>query len=307
MAELLLQSNYVVVGVTRKASESLWFNLNNRGIKDQVVIVETEIDNVESCTKLLLDFKPDEVYNLAAQSSVSYSFQNPLESIQFNVSSVINLLEAIRNVNKSIRFYQASSSEMYGVVNDLPITINSVLHPVSPYGISKATGHWLVSQYRESYGLYAVSGVLFNHESFLRPESFFVKKVVSTAVKMYLGSQQDLHVGSIDIKRDFGYAKDYVKAIYLMMQNAKPKDYLICSGTSISLRDIIYYVFDKLDLSKNRIIVDQSLKRPSEIDDIYGDPLPAQIDLGWESAVSFFDVLDILIEEEILNAKSGSE
>ncbi len=301
LAQLLLKEGFDVIGVTRKQSPISNLNHIYLGIERKIKIVEADISNFSDCENLLNEYKPDEIYNLAAQSSVSISFLKPLETIQFNVSSVVNLLEAIRKIDKRIRYYQASSSEMFGSVNKLPISIDSILHPVSPYGISKATGHWLVSQYREAYGLFAVSGALFNHESFLRSDNFFVKKVITSALRMQAGKQDILQVGSIDVKRDFGSAKDYVKAIRLMLQSANPKDYLVCSGQSISLRDIIYHVFTKLDVDTDRIFVDESLIRPSEIYDIYGNPQPIIDELGWEAEDNFYNVLDSLIIEEQKN------
>jgi len=301
LSKLLLAKDYQLIGVCRKGGQPDLTRLAYLGILDNIQLVECDLVNQGDCMDLIAKYQPDEVYNLAAQSSVSSSFQFPRVTIEFNIISVLNLLEAIRMKSCHSRFYQASSSEMYGIVNQLPITIQSVLHPVSPYGISKAAGHWLVSQYRESYNLFAVSGILFNHESFLRQDSFFVKKVITSAIRIRNGQQHDLHVGSIDIKRDFGSAKDYVEAIWLMLQNVKPIDYLVCTGSSVSLRDIIHYVFDQLGIDRKSIITDSNLVRPSEISDIYGDPSPIYKDLQWKGSGDFYKVLDELISEEMMN------
>lgn len=301
LSQYLLSKSYRVIGIQREGAESRYSRLKYLGIFEQIEITCADLTNVDACKALLEQYHPDEVYNLAAQSSVSFSFGHPRETIEFNIISVLNLLEAIRSTRPEVRFYQASSSEMYGSVNDLPITIKSVLHPVSPYGISKAAGHWLVNQYRESYNLFAVSGILFNHESYLREETFFVKKIISGAVRIQKGVQEEIHVGSIDVKRDFGSAKDYVRAIWLMVQADSPKDYLVCNGSSISLREIIYFVFDRLQIDRSRIIIDQSFMRPNEIPDIYGDPLPIRTDLNWQSSENFYHVLDDLIAEELQN------
>ena len=298
LSALLVSRGYRVVGVTRQAGKALARNLSYLGIADVVDIVPADIGNYNACRELIRRYEPNEVYNLAAQSSVSESFGRPLDTIHFNVISVLNLLEAIRNAKLDVRFYQASSSEMYGRLDRLPVQVESVLHPVSPYGISKATGHWLVRQSRESYGVFAVSGVLFNHESVLRPETFFVKKVVAGALRIARGDQHDLRVGNLDLRRDFGSAKDYVHAIWLMLQADSPRDYMVCSGRSLSLRDIIEHVFHRLNLDPKLIIEDPALHRPSEIVDIYGDPSPIRADLGWEGEADFFSVLDGLIEEE---------
>ena len=301
LSKLLISKGYQLIGVCRKEGQSDFSRLTYLGIKDSIQFVECDLLNQGDCMEMIEQYQPDEVYNLAAQSSVSSSFQYPRVTIEFNIISVLNLLEAIRMKSGQSRFYQASSSEMYGIVNQLPITIQSILHPVSPYGISKAAGHWLVSQYRESYHLFAVSGILFNHESFLRQDSFFVKKVITSAIRIRNGQQRDLRVGSIDIKRDFGSAKDYVEAIWLMLQHERPIDYLVCTGASISLRDIIHYVFDQMGIDRKNIISDSNLVRPSEISDIYGDPSPIYRDLQWKASGDFYKVLDELISEEMMN------
>jgi len=246
----------------------------------------------------VIQCRPDEIYNLAAQSSVSRSFQDPVETLQFNILSVTNLLESILHTDKNIRFYQASSSEMFGSINALPLTENSIFHPVSPYGISKASAHWITINYRESFGLFTTSGILFNHESVLRESHFIIKKIIRSAIDIQNGRQDFLEVGNIDIKRDFGYAPKYVEAMYLMMQHERPDDYIIATGKSLSIREIIYYVFEKMNISKEKIKINQTFFRPNEIINIYGDASKARAKLGWKYTMSFFQVLDILIEEE---------
>ncbi len=301
LAEYLLKKNYKIIGMIRDDGTPNFNGLNYLGIKDDVELKKSNLTDLVNCKKIIQENRPTEIYHLAAQSSVSYSFRHPNETIVFNIKSVLNLLEAIRFDNHAIKFYQASSSEMFGKASSLPISRDTTLHPLSPYAISKATGHWLVSQYRESYGLFASSGILFNHESYLRSESFFVKKVILSAIRIKKGSQQNLTVGNIDIKRDFGYAKEYVKAIWLILQMEYPGDYQVCSGTSVSLREIIYYVFDHFGLDRNLIIQDPELFRPSEIEDMFGDNTEIKTKTGWKYDLTFFDVLDILIEEELVN------
>ncbi|HZV69767.1 MAG TPA: GDP-mannose 4,6-dehydratase [Saprospiraceae bacterium] len=301
LAKYLLEKKYKVVGLLRKKENNNFNGLAYLGILDHVEFCNAELTNLDDCRKLIAEVKPDEIYNLAAQSSVSYSFRFPGETIVFNIKSVLNLLEAIRLEDNSIKFYQASSSEMFGKAANLPISRGTTLHPLSPYAISKATGHWLVSQYRESYGLFAASGILFNHESYLRPESFFVKKVILSAIRIRYGKQENLIVGNIDVKRDFGYAKEYVKAIWLILQEPIPDDYQVCSGKSVSLREIIYYVFDHFGLDKDLVVQDKDLFRPSEIEDMYGDNTEIKKKTGWDYNFTFFDVLDILIAEEVKN------
>jgi len=301
LARLLLSKGYHVAGVYRQDAVPDTSRLAYLGIDQSIQLEGADLTEPDQCKSMLRRLAPDELYNLAAQSSVSYSFNHPRETLEFNIISVLNLLEAIRAVNPAIRMYQASSSEMYGKAERLPITLETRLHPISPYGISKATGHWMVSQYREAYGLYAVSGILFNHESYLRPESFFVKKVIRSAIRIKRGEQKVLQVGNIDIKRDFGLATEYVKAIWMVMQLEQPEDFLVCSGSSIALRDIVYYVFDQLGLDRSLIIHDTTLDRPTEILDIYGDKTKIEAKTDWKYPYTIYEVLNELINEEIQN------
>lgn len=299
LSELLLGKGYRVVGLTRPDDEENYFGLNHLGLYDKVTLKEYSLLDLPKIEKIFKEFKPTEVYNLAAQSSVGDSFANPYETINFNILSVLNLLEAIKKVDKKIHFYQASSSEMYGNIDKLPVTEKSVIHPVSPYAISKVTGHWLTINYREAFGIFACCGILFNHESYLRGNNFIVKKIIRTALAIKDNKEKELRVGNIEIRRDFGYAPDYVKAMWLMLQQKKPKDFIVCSGESISLKEIVEYVFEKLGVEKKKIVIDESFFRPNDIKDIYGDCGRAKKELGWEYNKSFFDVLDILIEEEM--------
>jgi GDPmannose 4,6-dehydratase len=210
-------------------------------------------------------------------------------------------LESIKEINPEIRFYQASSSEMYGRVNQLPITENSVLHPLSPYAISKAAAHFTCIHYRESYNMHISCGVLFNHESYLRQDTFFVKKIIKESIKISRGEQEFLQVGNIDVNRDFGYAPKYVEAMYLMLQQEKSSDYLICSGQSISLREIVNYVFEKLAIPSTALKISKELYRPADIEDMYGSNAKAKSNLKWNYNLTIFDTLDLLVEEELKN------
>lgn len=301
LSQFLLKKDYEVVGLIRPEVEENYSGFEYLGIKEHITFKECDLLNLKNIVTIFEELKPVEVYNLAAQSSVGLSFEKPLETINFNILSVVNLLEAIKNTDKNIRFYQASSSDMFGNIDQLPVTEKSIIHPTSPYGISKAAAHWTTVNYRESYGLFACCGILFNHESCLRTPSFFVKKVIQSAIKIKNGELDKLRVGNIELCRDFGYAPDYVKAMWLMLQQEKANDYLICSGKSISLREIIEYVFEKLSIDKNKIITDKSLFRPNDINNIYGTNERARLELGWEYDRTFFDVLDVLMEEEKKN------
>ncbi|MCX6123637.1 MAG: GDP-mannose 4,6-dehydratase [Proteobacteria bacterium] len=298
LAKLLLSKGYSVVGLTRQLAPSALSGLHYLGIADRVHVTECDLLDFSAVQNTLNKHKPSEIYNLAAQSSVAASFKEPLTTIQFNVLSVSNLLQAVFQGCPDAKFYQASSSEIFGRVTQLPVSEQTLIHPVSPYAISKAAAHWSVVNYREAYGLFACAGILFNHESYLRPSSFFVKKVISESLSIKAGTQTHLRVGNIDVRRDFGYAPDYVEAMWLMLQQETPSDILVCSGVSISLRQIIEHVFARLGISNDRIMVDPELYRPAEIIDLYGDPKNAKIKLKWAYERSFFDVLDLLKEKQ---------
>jgi len=299
LSDLLLSQGYRVIGITRSYNHSNLSNLRYLGIEKKIELIECDLTDITSIMSLIKKNKPDEIYNLAAQSSVGLSFEQPIGTILFSAISVLNLLESIRLIDTGIRFYQASSSEMFGKVTKLPVMEDSPMHPLSPYAISKATGFWSVINYRESYGLFACNGILFNHESYLRTDNFFVKKVIQNSIEIANGNRDVLTVGQIDLKRDFGYAPEYVKAMWLMLQHSGPDDYSICSGSSVSLREIIHYVFKKLNISFDKLTIDETLFRPVDIMDIYGDNGKAKKILGWKYDLNFFQVLDILIEEEM--------
>tara|TARA_B110000503_G_C7143098_1_gene411761 strand:- start:603 stop:1565 length:963 start_codon:yes stop_codon:yes gene_type:complete len=303
LAQFLLNIGYEVTGFTRKNTAS-FKGLNYLQIKDKVKIVECNLLNIEQVSKLLGAIEPDEIYNLSAQSSVSKSYQEPIDTFEFNTLSVFNIIESIKKTNPSIKLYQASSSEMFGSVKKLPITEESIIHPVSPYAISKVAAHYTCVNYRESYGMFISCGILFNHESYLRNDTFFIKKVIRESLEISLGKREILKVGNIDIKRDFGFAPKYVEAMYLMLQQEKPCDFLICSGKSVSLREIIYYIFEKLKISKSLCIIDPAFYRPSDIEDIYGINEKAKKELNWNYDFNFFEVLDLLLEEEVKNYKN---
>ena len=301
LAQLLTQENYKVIGLTRSSHSVSTKNFIYLGITTPIILEECDLLDFSSIIKILIKYKPDEFYNLAAQSSVGISFEQPIGTLNYNTQSVLNILESVRILQLDTKIYQASSSEMFGEVKSLPVDERTPLHPLSPYAISKASGYWIGVNYRESYKVFCVNGILFNHESYLRSPNFFIKKVIRTSLDIKRGIQDVLRVGNIDVKRDFGYAPDYVKAMWLSLQQDKSDDYLISSGKSVLLRDIISYTFDYLNIASDKLIEDPALFRPTEILDIYGDNQKAKDVLGWDYNKSFFDVLDILIEEEDKN------
>jgi GDPmannose 4,6-dehydratase len=301
LSRLLLQNGYNVLGLVRSADNANLSKLAYLNIKDKVSIIECDLLDLSQIINLLTITQPDEIYNLAAQSSVSLSFQQPIGTISFNINSVLNILESIRLINKKIKFYQASSSEMFGTIKSLPLTEDAKFHPLSPYAISKVTGHHITINYRESYGLYACCGILFNHESFLRGENFFVKKALRGALDLLHGKKDSVEFGNLDVKRDFGYSEKYVEAMWLMLQQDRADDFIICSGQSVYLREIVEYVFRKLNVSLDKIKINTSYFRPTDIIDIYGSSAKAHSQLKWDYNMNFFQVLDILIEEEKRN------
>jgi GDPmannose 4,6-dehydratase len=296
-----LERNYRVIGLIRSFTGSNLFRLKYLHVIDQMELIECDLQDLSQVIQIISTYKPQEIYNLAAQSSVSLSFRQPIGTIQFNINSVLNVLEAIRLMDTKIRFYQASTSEMFGKIESLPITEESKFHPLSPYAISKVAGHQITINYRESYGLFASCGILFNHESYLRGENFFVKKLVIGAIDILHGKKDHLEFGNLEIKRDFGSSQHYVEAMWLMLQYSAAEDFVVCSGQSLRLRDIVEYVFKKLNIPSDKIKINQDLFRPTEIKDIYGSSEKAKRLLNWEYNISFYSILDKLMVEEQAN------
>lgn len=299
LAKLLLEKGYKVIGTVRSYRCANSKNFEYLGIEKEVMLEELDLLDMANVIRIIQKHKPDEIYNLAAQSSVGLSFEQPLGTFSFNTTSVNNLLESIRFFSPLTKLYQASSSEMYGRVKTMPIGLETPMHPISPYGVSKMASYFMITTYRESYNLFVCNGVLFNHESYLRSNNFFVKKVIRDSIAIRNGKLDKLIVGNLNVKRDFGYAPKYVEAMWKILQSNKADDFIICSGKSILLKDIVEYVFEKLGLDKNLIVENRDFFRPNEIEEIYGDNSKAKKDLNWKYDFSFFDVLDILIDEEI--------
>jgi len=299
LSKFLLDKGYNVYGIMRDSSALNLANLKFLGIDNLIELHLANMLDLSNIIRLLDLIKPDEIYNLAAQSSVAVSFEQPIWTINFNVMSTLNLLEAIRILGLKTKLYQASSSEMYGRVKTLPLNEKTAFHPVSPYAISKASDHWITVNYREAYGLFCCCGILFNHESVLRPHHFVTKKIITTAVRIKMGSKEKLRLGNVEIKRDWGYAPEYIKVMWLMLQQDRADEYVIASGESHSLREFVELAFRHLGLNyEDHIIIDKELYRPSDIDDIYGDPLKAKEMLRWEYNIPFEDLVQLLLNEE---------
>jgi GDPmannose 4,6-dehydratase len=300
LAKYLLEKNYYVIGISRSL-HSVSINHKYLNISEKIELIEADLLDISSIIKTIEKYQPEEIYNFASQSSVGLSFEQPIGTLEFNIISVANLLEAIKIVNPKIKFYHASSSEMFGKVRekDLPIKEDFVFQPVSPYAISKATSHWIARNYREAYGMFAVCGILFNHESVLRRKNFVTKKIINSAVLIKEGELKELKLGNLNIYRDWGYAPKYIEAMWQMLNAETPQDYIICSGESNSLKDFLTITFNELNLDIDEFVrIDESLYRPVELDIIYGSPQKAKENLNWIYDLSFKELIKKLIEEE---------
>lgn len=302
LSKFLLEKNYKVIGISRNLQNGNLNGLDFLGVRNDVEIVEANIFDLSNIIRLLEKYRPDEFYNLAAQSSVGLSFEQPIGTLEYNIISVANILEAIRIVDKKIKIYQSSSSEMYGNVSkdQLPINENFIIHPASPYAISKAAAHWVCVNYREAYNLFISSGILFNHESVLRRQNFVTKKIISSAVKIKNGELDSLKVGNTAVKRDWGYAPEYIKVMWKMLNTPEPDDFVICTGNAYSLQEFIDKVFLKLGIDPGKYVkFDKSLYRPVELEIIYGNAHKAKEKLEWSYSLSFDDLISMLIEDEL--------
>lgn len=302
LANFLLNKGYSIIGLVRNNSRTNMKNLRYLDIDDKINFIKIDLLNLSNIVRIIEKNEIDEIYNLAAQSSVGLSFSEPIETLEFNIVSTAKLLEAMRITNPKIKFYQASSSEMFGNVKkeNLPINENFLLRPISPYGISKAASHWITVNYREAHNLFAVCGISFNHESALRNKNFVTKKIINTAVKISLNLADELRLGNIKVYRDWGYAPKYVEAMWLMLQQDNPDDYIISSGEVHSLEEFVVKVFEKLNLNVNKFIkIDESLYRPNDLEINYGDNSKAKNKLNWNYEMSFEKLIYKLVDDEI--------
>lgn len=300
LSKFLLDKGYEVYGTSRDAQLSRFSRLSYLGIKDKIHVLSMSLTDFRSVLQVLTSVKPDEIYNLAGQSSVSLSFEQPVETMESISLGVLNLLEAIRFVDCSIKFYNAGSSEVFGDTGEDSANENTSFRPLSPYAVAKAAATWQVSVYRKSYGLFACTGILFNHESPLRPDRYVTQKIVSTACRIANGVEKNLILGNIDIKRDWGWAPDYVDAMWRMMNLDEPQDFVIATGQSTTLKDFISTVFSELDLNwEDYVVQNQDLLRPSEIMSISANPSKAEELLSWKARYKMKDVSIKMIKHQL--------
>jgi GDPmannose 4,6-dehydratase len=297
LAKLLLNKDYTVYGTSRDAQVSSFRNLEYLGIRDRVQLKSTALNDFRSVLQVLAKTQPDEIYNLAGQTSVGLSFEQPVETLESIAVGTLNILEAIRFIGEPIKFYNAASSEVFGDINDAAADESTPFSPRSPYAVAKATAFWEVANYREAYGLFACSGILFNHDSPLRPERFVTQKIVSSACRIAAGTQDKLYLGNIDIQRDWGWAEDYVEAMYLMLQQQQSDDYVIATGESYTLAEFIEIAFRLVDLDwQNYVLSDKELRRPTDIAISRGNPQKAREKLGWEAKHKVADIIRMMME-----------
>ena len=299
LAELLLNEGYRVVGMTRRTSTDVHERIQH--LIDDIEFVSGDLLDQTSITSIVRTVQPEEVYNLAAQSFVPTSWQQPVLTGEFTALGVTRVLEAIRATDPSIRFYQASSSEMFGKVVEVPQRESTPFYPRSPYGVAKVYGHWITVNYRESFNMFAVSGILFNHESSRRGKEFVTRKITDGVARIKLGLAKELRLGNLDAKRDWGYAGDYVRAMWLMLQQPHPDDYVIATGRTHSVRDFVRIAFEAAGLGSYEpyVMIDERFVRPAEVDLLVGDPSKAKRVLGWEPQVSFEELVEMMVQADI--------
>jgi GDPmannose 4,6-dehydratase len=303
LAEFLLKKEYEVHGVVRRASTENYGRIEK--IRDKVHLAQADLTDQGSMIAALTRIKPHEVYNLAAQSFVPTSWAQPILTGDVTALGVTRMLEAIKVVDRSIRFYQASSSEMFGKVQEVPQTEKTDFYPRSPYGVAKVYGHWITVNYRESYDMYAVSGILFNHESPRRGLEFVTRKVTDAVARIKLGVQQDLSLGNLDAKRDWGFAGDYVRAMWLMLQEDSPDDYVISSGETHTVRRLCELAFAHVGLDWEQYVkIDPAFYRPAEVHELLGDFSKAREKLGWSPQVSFEELVRMMVTADLKRVES---
>jgi GDPmannose 4,6-dehydratase len=307
LAELLLEQGYEVHGMVRRSSTEHFERIGH--IRDRLTLHQGDLFDHRSLVDTLREAQPDEIYNIAAMSYVAASWVQPTLTAEFSGVGVVRLLEAMREVCPEARFYQASSSEMFGKVRETPQNEQTPFYPRSPYGVAKVYGHFITVNYRESYGLHATSGILFNHESPRRGLEFVTRKISWHAAAIRLGLTSELRLGNLDARRDWGYAADYVRAMWLMLQRDEPSDYVIATGISHSVRDCLEIAFDHAGVPlEDHVVIDPSLRRPAEVEHLIGDAGKASRELGWEPTVDFEELIRMMVDADLaLLTRSGDE
>ncbi len=303
LADFLLEQGYEVVGMVRRTSTINFERISH--IQDRICILQGDLIDQVSLIEILQEHRPDEVYNLAAQSFIPTSFKQPVLTGEVTALGVSRLLDAIRIVDPGIRFYQASSSEMFGKVQEVPQTERTSFYPRSPYGVAKVYGHWITVNYREAYNLFACSGILFNHESPRRGLEFVTHKITNTAARIKLGLAKELRLGNMDSRRDWGYAPDYVRAMWLMLQQSEPDDYVIATGQQHSVRDCARLAFECLDMNYHDYVIADNPPdlRPADVVNLIGDAAKARQKLGWKPWVSFEEMIQKMVEADVASLK----
>lgn len=302
LAKLLLDKGYQVHGMVRRGSTLPFERIAD--LTDLITLHQGDLLDQMALIRLLEDVKPTEVYNLAAQSFVPTSFDQPILTGEVTALGVTRILEAIRTVDPNIRFYQASSSEMFGKVQEEPQTEKTPFWPRSPYGVSKMYGHWMTVNYRESYNMFACSGILFNHESPLRGIEFVTRKISYAVARIAHGLQKELRLGNLDAERDWGFAGDYVEAMWLMLQAEKPDDYVVATGKKYTVREFAKLAFDRVNIDwEEHVVVDERFYRPADVNTLCGNPAKAKKELGWQPKVSFEQLVHMMVDEDMKRVK----
>ena len=302
LSQLLLGKGYEVFGVIRRSSHRGVEDHRLRwlGIADKVTLLDGDLADLSSLVRIVKDVRPDEVYNLAAQSFVASSWRQPILTANITAVGVTNILEAIRAEQPEARFYQASSSEMYGLIQEPMQSESTPFYPRSPYAVAKLYGHWITVNYRESFGMHASSGILFNHESPLRGVEFVTRKVTDGVARIKLGLAGELRLGNVDAKRDWGHARDYVKAMWLMLQQDKPDDYVVATGRTTTVRDMCRIAFDHAGLDMERhLVIDPAFYRPAEVDVLLGNPAKAEQKLGWRPETTLEQMIIEMVDADL--------
>jgi GDPmannose 4,6-dehydratase len=305
LAQFLVNQGYTVCGTSRDAQISPFGNLVNLAIRDLVKLESMALNDFRSVLQVLTKIQPDEIYNLAGQSSVGLSFEQPVETLESITTGTLNLLEAIRFLGVPIKLYNAGSSECFGDTGETVADETTPFRPRSPYAVAKAAAFWEVANYREAYGLFACSGILFNHESPLRPERFVTQKIIAAACRIAQGSTEQLYLGNMQIQRDWGWAPEYVEAMYLMLQQEEPDDYVIATGESSSLEEFVAAAFASVNLDwQSHVVIDNSLLRPTDLAVGRGNPVKAKNKLGWQAKYKMKQVVQMMVEAKRMFSKS---